>query len=78
VAALLYEHILTFEDEVHLVWFDSGRSIGYRLGFIINRYVTEALAIYVVYGKFESHIMPARILISSQYSAADHTAQKNP
>ncbi|KAJ7859260.1 hypothetical protein B0H13DRAFT_2356147 [Mycena leptocephala] len=55
VAALLYDHILTFEDEVHLVWFNSASSIGYRLGFIINLYVTEALAIYVVYGNGGSY-----------------------
>ncbi|KAF7362521.1 hypothetical protein MVEN_00599900 [Mycena venus] len=51
VAALLYDHALTFDDEVHLVWFNSASPIVYRLGFLVNRYVTEALAIYVVYAE---------------------------
>ncbi|KAJ7760058.1 hypothetical protein DFH07DRAFT_1023079 [Mycena maculata] len=49
VAALLYDHALTFEDEVRLVWLNPASTIAYRLGYIVNRYVTEALAIYVVY-----------------------------
>lgn len=51
VAALLYDHALTFEDEIFLIWLNSAGGIGNRLGFIVNRYMTEALALYVVYGK---------------------------
>ncbi|KAJ7481013.1 hypothetical protein B0H11DRAFT_2193563 [Mycena galericulata] len=44
VAALIYDHAMTLEDEIRLIWFNSASGIRNRLGFIVNRYVTEALA----------------------------------
>ncbi|KAJ7838311.1 hypothetical protein B0H13DRAFT_1911927 [Mycena leptocephala] len=49
VAALFYDHALTFLDELELVWFNSRASRGSRVGFLLNRYVTEIMMVYICY-----------------------------
>jgi len=49
VTALLFDHILTLGREIDLIWFNPAAGVGNRIGFIVNRYVTEAVAIYVAY-----------------------------
>ncbi|KAJ7837909.1 hypothetical protein B0H13DRAFT_2367913 [Mycena leptocephala] len=49
VSALLYDHSLSFGGEIDLIWFNSEAAFGNRIGFILNRYLTEAVAIYVAY-----------------------------
>ncbi|KAJ6613136.1 hypothetical protein B0H10DRAFT_2049644 [Mycena sp. CBHHK59/15] len=49
VAALLYDHVLTLDDEIHLIWFNWAAGAGNRIGFMVNRYITEAMIIYVAY-----------------------------
>jgi hypothetical protein len=51
VTALLFDHVLTLGSEIDLIWLKSGGGIGNRIGFIVNRYLTEAVAIYVAYCK---------------------------
>ncbi|KAJ7119285.1 hypothetical protein C8R46DRAFT_1050921 [Mycena filopes] len=50
VAVILYDHFLTWVDEVHLIWFNSKGGKGDRISFIVNRYMTEAMILYVAYG----------------------------
>jgi hypothetical protein len=50
-AALVYDHFWTFPGEVSLIWFNPEAGLGNRIGFMVNRYVTEAVAIYVVFGE---------------------------
>jgi hypothetical protein len=52
VAALFYDHALTFLDELELVWFNSRASRGSRVGFLLNRYVTEIMMVYICYSEF--------------------------
>ncbi|KAJ6546337.1 hypothetical protein B0H10DRAFT_2131473, partial [Mycena sp. CBHHK59/15] len=65
--ALLYDHLWTFADEVRLVWFNPEASLGNRIGFMINRYITEVVALYVVYvlsgGSYSSQEKNCRIFI---------------
>ncbi|KAJ7278798.1 hypothetical protein C8J57DRAFT_1304557 [Mycena rebaudengoi] len=49
VATIYYDHLLTLGDELRLIWFNSAAGIGNRLGFIINRYISEATTIFVAY-----------------------------
>ncbi|KAK7059983.1 hypothetical protein R3P38DRAFT_2838845 [Favolaschia claudopus] len=49
VSALFYDHLLTLEREILLVWLNSLAGMWNRFGFIVNRYLTEAVAIYVGY-----------------------------
>jgi hypothetical protein len=69
VSALLYDHSLSFGGEMDLIWFNSEAAFGNRIGFILNRYLTEAVAIYVAYCKCFIH--PHRVLysISSQVNS---------
>ncbi|KAF7367112.1 hypothetical protein MSAN_00970800 [Mycena sanguinolenta] len=49
VTAIVYDHALTFADEVKLIWFNNQAGMGNRISFIVNRYTTEAGVIYVAY-----------------------------
>ncbi|KAJ7278800.1 hypothetical protein C8J57DRAFT_1573568 [Mycena rebaudengoi] len=49
ISALFYDHALTIGDEIHLIWRNAAAGIGNRIGFIINRYISEAMTIYVAY-----------------------------
>ncbi|KAJ7508591.1 hypothetical protein B0H11DRAFT_2217873 [Mycena galericulata] len=49
VTALIYDHGLTCKDEVNLIWTNPAAGPLSRLGFLVNRYLTEATAIYVAY-----------------------------
>ncbi|KAJ6529985.1 hypothetical protein DFH09DRAFT_934374, partial [Mycena vulgaris] len=49
---LLYDHFLTSGDEVRLIWFNSEAGWAGKAAFAINRYVSEAMAIYLAYRKF--------------------------
>ncbi|KAJ7904546.1 hypothetical protein B0H14DRAFT_610491 [Mycena olivaceomarginata] len=49
VTVILYDHCLTFLDEVRYIWFNSQAGLGARASFLLNRYVTEGMIIYVAY-----------------------------
>ncbi|KAJ6537226.1 hypothetical protein DFH09DRAFT_1178281 [Mycena vulgaris] len=49
VTAILYDHILTLADEICLIWFSPEAGTGKRIGFMLNRYTTEAMLVYVAY-----------------------------
>ncbi|KAF7340296.1 hypothetical protein MVEN_01948700 [Mycena venus] len=49
VTVLLFDHALTLGREIDLIWSNSAAGIGSRFGFIVNRYVTEIVAVYVAY-----------------------------
>ncbi|KAJ7131557.1 hypothetical protein C8R43DRAFT_1133773 [Mycena crocata] len=48
-AMLLYDHILTWVEEVTCIWNNPAAGAGNRIGFMVNRYITEAMVIYVAY-----------------------------
>jgi len=49
VTVILYDHCLTFLDEVRYIWLNPQAGLGGRTSFILNRYVTEGMIIYVAY-----------------------------
>ncbi|KAF7340798.1 hypothetical protein MSAN_02108900 [Mycena sanguinolenta] len=49
VAVLVYDHALTFADEVKLIWLNNLAGTGNRISFILSRYLTDAGLIYVAY-----------------------------
>jgi hypothetical protein len=51
LTVLLFDHILTFREEIDLIWLNPAAGLGYRTIFIFNRYVTEAVSIYAAYSK---------------------------
>jgi arginine repressor len=52
IALLLYDHALSFDQEVTLIWLNTAAGAGNRIGFMINRYLTEAMVVYVSYSKY--------------------------
>ncbi|KAJ7183520.1 hypothetical protein C8R46DRAFT_1308270 [Mycena filopes] len=49
VAVLFYDHVDTIALEVERIWWNRAAGTGNRIGFLINRYLTEAMVIYVAY-----------------------------
>ncbi|KAJ7453617.1 hypothetical protein B0H11DRAFT_270875 [Mycena galericulata] len=49
VAAILYDHALTLRGEICHIWLNSAAGIGNRIGFLVNRYMSESIIIYVAY-----------------------------
>ncbi|KAJ7358048.1 hypothetical protein DFH08DRAFT_1042825 [Mycena albidolilacea] len=49
MVVLLYDHSLILAQEVKLIWFNSAAGAGNRIAFVVNRYVAEAVAVYVAY-----------------------------
>ncbi|KAJ6515865.1 hypothetical protein C8R45DRAFT_1206033 [Mycena sanguinolenta] len=49
VTVILYDHCLTLLDEVRYIWFNPQTGLGARASFLLNRYVTEGMIIYVAY-----------------------------
>ncbi|KAK7061745.1 hypothetical protein R3P38DRAFT_672746 [Favolaschia claudopus] len=49
VALILYDHCLTWVDEVRYIWFNPQAGFGGRLSFLVNRYATEGMIIFVAY-----------------------------
>jgi len=49
VAAILYDHALTFSEEVRVIWSNSEVSFWSRISFMVNRYTTEAMIVYVAH-----------------------------
>ncbi|KAJ7917184.1 hypothetical protein B0H13DRAFT_1995586 [Mycena leptocephala] len=49
IALLIYDHALSFDQEVTLIWLNTAAGAGNRIGFMINRYLTEAMVVYVSY-----------------------------
>jgi len=47
IACLLYDHLLTFESERQAIWANPNANILSKIGFVANRYGTEAVGIYV-------------------------------
>ncbi|KAJ7461838.1 hypothetical protein B0H11DRAFT_2241652 [Mycena galericulata] len=56
-AALIYDHLWNMADEIRLIWFNSEAGLANRVGFVVNRYLTEAVALYVVFGKWDPILM---------------------
>lgn len=50
---LLYDHVLTFVDEVRLVW-RAPRSFP-KYAFLFNRYLVLACLLVVTYGAYRSY-----------------------
>ncbi|KAF7324147.1 hypothetical protein MKEN_00637400 [Mycena kentingensis (nom. inval.)] len=48
-ASLFYDHLLTLGKEVELIWWNRPAGIPNRLAFFTNRYVSEAMMLYVSY-----------------------------
>ncbi|KAJ6567331.1 hypothetical protein DFH09DRAFT_1034497 [Mycena vulgaris] len=69
--ALLYDHVLTIGDEVKLIWRNSAAGPMNRIGFTINRYITEAMAIYVAYSKCFCHTVNGVSSLSSAECCRD-------
>ncbi|KAJ7751540.1 hypothetical protein DFH07DRAFT_826348 [Mycena maculata] len=49
VALVFCDHCLTSGDEIQFIWMNTKAGSGNRAGFLINRYVTEAMVAYVTY-----------------------------
>ncbi|KAJ7917188.1 hypothetical protein B0H13DRAFT_2657922, partial [Mycena leptocephala] len=49
VAALLYDHVLTLDDEIQCIWLNPATGVGNRLSFLVNRYLTECVVLAVAY-----------------------------
>ncbi|KAF7300449.1 hypothetical protein HMN09_00928600 [Mycena chlorophos] len=49
VSVLLYDHVLTFDDEIAVIWRNNGAALVDRFIFIFNRYLSEGIMIYVAY-----------------------------
>ncbi|KAJ4482592.1 hypothetical protein J3R30DRAFT_3403115 [Lentinula aciculospora] len=49
LAAIVYDHLLTLNDELLTIWANPNRDFLQKLMFLINRYYTEAMVMYVVY-----------------------------
>ncbi|KAJ3983781.1 hypothetical protein F5890DRAFT_1520879 [Lentinula detonsa] len=47
---MVYDHLLTLDDEFSTIWANTNREYLQKLMFVVNRYYTEAMVIYVVYG----------------------------
>jgi hypothetical protein len=47
IACLLYDHLLTFESERQAIWANPNANIFSKIGFVANRYGSEAVGIYV-------------------------------
>ncbi|KAJ7163071.1 hypothetical protein C8R46DRAFT_333944 [Mycena filopes] len=47
VAVLLYDHILTLGDEIELIWCNQLATTSHRVAFMMNRYLTEVMVLYV-------------------------------
>ncbi|KAJ7629891.1 hypothetical protein B0H17DRAFT_1218008 [Mycena rosella] len=51
VAVLLYDHVLTIGDEIAFIWLNSAAGLQYRIIFMVDRYLTEAVSLYAAYSK---------------------------
>jgi hypothetical protein len=47
---VLYDHFLTFHDEVEYIW--GGNNWLHKLIFIVNRYIVEATLVGTAYGSW--------------------------
>jgi hypothetical protein len=59
VTVLLYDHVLTAGEELSLIWFSPAAGLGYRLMFIVNRYLTEAISLYAAYSELFTSNIPS-------------------
>ncbi|KAJ7282881.1 hypothetical protein C8J57DRAFT_1499843 [Mycena rebaudengoi] len=59
VAALLYDHTLTLVEEARLIWLNPRAELGARVGFAVNRYLTEAMALYAAHISLASTVIVA-------------------
>lgn len=60
LVAMVYDHLLTVPDELKVVWGNKNVSGLSKLAFAVNRYMTEGVIAYTVYGIFTqpSHLFP--------------------
>ncbi|KAJ7050310.1 hypothetical protein C8F01DRAFT_1345541 [Mycena amicta] len=49
VSILIYDHALSFLDEIELIWFNTETSTGNRIAFLVNRYLTEIFMVFAGY-----------------------------
>ncbi|KAJ7711737.1 hypothetical protein B0H14DRAFT_3020216 [Mycena olivaceomarginata] len=49
VTILFYDHILSFSEEVEIIWFNKAAGAGNRISFLANRYLTEGMMVYDSY-----------------------------
>ncbi|PFH51641.1 hypothetical protein AMATHDRAFT_58774 [Amanita thiersii Skay4041] len=47
VACIFYDHLLTFEAERKAIWVNPKVKFASKVGFVLNRYATEILGIYI-------------------------------
>ncbi|KAE9408481.1 hypothetical protein BT96DRAFT_932693 [Gymnopus androsaceus JB14] len=50
LVSVLYDHLLTLDDEFSTVWTNPHRHYLQKLIFVLNRYFAEAVVLYVAYG----------------------------
>ncbi|KAJ3992261.1 hypothetical protein F5050DRAFT_1789734 [Lentinula boryana] len=50
LVVMVYDHLLTLDDEFSTIWANTNREYLQKLMFVVNRYYTEAMVMYVVYG----------------------------
>ncbi|KAJ3729511.1 hypothetical protein C8R42DRAFT_652186 [Lentinula raphanica] len=49
LAVIVYDHLLTLDEEFSTIWASKSRDYLQKLMFVANRYYTEAMVMYVVY-----------------------------
>ncbi|KAJ7707873.1 hypothetical protein B0H14DRAFT_719030 [Mycena olivaceomarginata] len=49
VSVFVYDHLLTWAEEIRLIWFNSNADLSHRINYMVNRYSTGAMLIYVAY-----------------------------
>lgn len=57
LVALLWDHLLTLDEEIRVIWTCRGRS-GYlaKLLFALNRYGSEIILLFIAYGPNIIHL----------------------
>ncbi|KAJ7488106.1 hypothetical protein FB451DRAFT_1167565 [Mycena latifolia] len=56
VTALCYDHAITLDAEIAYIWLNKAAGAGNRIGFLLNRYLTEGMTVYVAYSNCQLFI----------------------
>ena len=59
IACLLYDHLLTFEEERQAIWANPNANLLSKISFVATRYGSEAVGIYTASGVFLCRLYPA-------------------
>ena len=51
LVAVMYDHLITFDSEIEFIWTGSCPSLT-KFVYFLNRYVMEAMLLYVAYSKY--------------------------